>query len=358
MKDSRKEMYGLLVGATALLGAACSEGTSALDAASNLSASALSAAFATAPVGYGDLASSYVASTASDFSDAALWVGGGREASFSRGSLMGGGLGDAFVGGIGFGRGFGHLGPFGGALRCASSATATFNASTGGVECPAETRNGLTVTRSAAYATAAGAVQQAFDTLTTNSVNLRTAVTGTASYSRAADSASADSAGRGGKGGRGWGHGRGSLGRLLGDTATILTATSTVGSASERTVTGLAQGSTQRTVNGASRGTESTTGTSSRGAFTATRTVGDTTRGVVVPVRAAGDTTRTYPTAGTVIRVINASLTYSGQAATTLSRREVVTYNGTATATVTITENGTTRTCTRSLTSRGQLVCP
>jgi hypothetical protein len=72
----------------------------------------------------------------------------------------------------------------------------------------AEPRNGITVTRSAAYATAAGAVQQVFDTLTTNTVDLQTAASGTVSYDRAAD-----------------------------------------------TVGGLASGSTQRTVNGASKGT-------------------------------------------------------------------------------------------------------
>ena len=363
MENTRRKMHGLVAGAAALLGAACAEGTSVADVGGDLSAAALGAAFASAPVGYGELTSSYVAATASEFSEAALWVGGGRDASFGRGSLMGGGIGDAFVGGVSLGRGFGHHGPFGGALRCGSDAAAAFNASTQRAECPAETRNGLTITRSAQYTTAAGAVQQAFDTATTNTVNVRSAVTGTVTYSRAADSARADSAGRGGggrggKGGHGWGHGRGSIGRLLGDTATILTATSTVSSASERTVAGLAQGSTQRTVNGASRGTESTTGTSSRGAFTATRTVGDTTRGVVVPVRAAADTARPYPTAGTVVRVITASLAYTGQTPTTLSRREVVTYDGSATATVTITENGSTKTCTRSLTSRGQLVCP
>ena len=64
----------------------------------------------------------------------------------------------------------------------------------------------------------------------------------------------------------------------------------------------------------------------------------------------------TYPTAGTVIRAMQANLTYDGQAATTVTRREVVTYDGTATAKVVITENGTTRNCTRPL-PRGPLTC-
>ena len=348
-----RKWYGLLAGATLLTGAACAE-SGPTGGAAGLTSAALSAAFSTTPVGYGDLTSSYVGTTAAGFSDASLWIGGGRDASFGRGTMMGGGLGDAFVGGIGFGGGRGHHGPFGGGLRCAG----TFNATTGRVECPAETRNGLTITRSAAYTTASGAVQQAFDTLTTNSVNLLTTVTGTVTFNRAADSTSGRGGpgGRGGHGPHGWGHGRGGIGRLLGDTATILTATTAVNSSSQQIVSGLAQGSTQRTVSAQSRGTESTTGTSSRGAFTASRVVGDTTRGLIVPLRAANDTARTYPTAGSVIRQMQATLTYTGQTPLTLSRREVVTYNGTATATVVITENGTTRNCTRAL-PRGQLVC-
>jgi hypothetical protein len=332
-----------LVAVAALLAAACSQSDTTATDASALASTALSASFASTPVGYGELTSSFVGSTAAAFSDASLWIGGGRGASLGSGVLMGGGLGDAFVGGIAFGHG-GHGGPFGGGLGC----TGTFNATTGRVECAAETRNGITVTRSAAYTNAAGQVQQAFDTLTTNTVNIQTAASGTVSYDRAADTVG---------GHHGWGHGRGNVGRLLGDTSTILTASVTVQSASNRTVAGLASGSTQRTVNGTSRGTEATTGTSSRGAFTASRVFGDTTTGVIVPVRAATDTTKTYPTAGTVIRVVNASLTYTGQTALTLSRREVVTYNGTTTATVTITENGATKTCTRTL-PRGALTCP
>ena len=135
----------------------------------------------------------------------------------------------------------------------------------------------------------------------------------------------------------------------------MLTATTTINSASSRTVTGLGQGSTQRTVNGASAGTESTTGTSSRGNFTASRTVGDTTTGLVIPV-ATSTTTRPYPTAGTTIRSIQASLQFAGESAVTLTRREVVTYDGSATATVVITENGTTKNCTKPL-PRGRLSC-
>src|SRR4051812_49105 len=302
-------------GALLVVASACQDATGT--SASALDNAALTAALSSVPVGYGDLATSYVGSPVALAGAAGLWIGGGREASFNRGEMMGGGIQDAFLGGVAFdGRG-GHRGPFGGGLPC----TGTFNGGTGRVACTDETRNGVTVTRSAQYKDAAGTVQQAFDTLTTNSVNTQSKVAGTLSFDRAADSASAGDRGR-----EHWGRGRGPGGRLLGDTSTVLTATTTINSTSDRTVTGLASTSTQRTVNGASAGQESTTGTSTRGTFTATRTVGDTTTGVVIPVSTGS--TRSYPTAGTVIRSIKATLAYTGSDAVTLTRREVVTYDG------------------------------
>lgn len=339
---------GLLATGATILAAGCTDPT-ATGLSSDLASAALTASLSTVPVGYGDLSSSYVGTASASVSGDGMWLGGGRDARFDGGGLMGGGLGDAFAGGLGAGRGRGDEGPFGGGLGC----DGVFSASTGRVACSSVTRNGLTVTRSAAYATAAGAVQQAFDSLT-NTVNVRSQVAGSFTYSRSADStARANDAG--GRGGRehGWGEGRGPGGRLLGDTATIIAATTTVNASSDRTVTGLAAGSTQRTVNGTSSGNESTVGTSSRGQFTATRQVADTTRGLVVPVQAGR---QTYPTAGTVIRLMQASLMYAGQSAVTVSRREVVTYDGSATAQVTITENGTTKSCTRPL-PRGRLAC-
>lgn len=357
ISNSRKWCTALAGVAT--LATACAESTTGSDASADVAA--LSASLASVPVGYGDLSTSYVGTPSASVATAgALWLLGGREARMDRGDFMGGGLDVAFVGGDAGDRGFGgHHGPFGGvfgggadrgfALGCTGS---TFAASTGRVSCPTETRNGLTIVRSAAYTNTAGQVQQAFDTLTTNTVNSQVAVTGTVTFDR---SAQAD----GGPDGRGHGPrlGGGPGGRLLGDTATVLTASTTVQSSSNRTVSGLAQGSATRTVNGTSNGREATTGTSSRGAFTASRTVADTTRGVTVPNRTAATATApTYPTAGTVIRTMQATLTFSGQAATTVTRREVVTYDGSATAKVSITENGTTRSCTQPL-PRGRLVC-
>jgi hypothetical protein len=116
---------------------------------------------------------------------------------------------------------------------------------------------------------------------------------------------------------------------------------STVHHVSDQTVTGLAVGSTQRTVNGASRGDESTTGNSSSGAFTAVRAVGDSIRGLVIPLENGRPT---YPTAGTVIRQMKVTVTIAGQA-TTKERREVITYDGSNTATLVIMQDGTTKTC-------------
>lgn len=335
----------LLVASTVALGAAaCADVTSTTP--SSLSLAALTAALSSVPVGYGDLSTSYVGVSAGSAGTAGLWVGGGREAGFDRGGLMGGGLHDDFSGGIGFGGRGGYYGPFAGGLPCVG----TFDATTGRVSCPDETRGGVTVKRSARYTDASGAVQQKFDSATTNTVNQQKQVSGTITFDKAADSSDVD--GRH-DGDHHWGRGRGPGGRLLGDTSTILTATTTINSQSDRTVSGLAQNSTQRTVDGASAGTESTVGTSSRGSFTATRAVGDTTIGVVIPIVVG---TRSYPTAGTVIRQIQATLKYSGEDAVTLSRREVVTYDGSATAKVVITENGAVKNCTRPL-PRGPLSC-
>ena len=224
--------------------------------------------------------------------------------------MMGGGMGPDFLGGIGFGRGFDH-GPFGfGRL----TSDCTFSSSTGRVTCAATTDRGLTIVRSASYKKADGTVQSAPDS-TTDIVNMQIQVTGTVTRR--------DS------------------------------AVSTVNNSSNRTVSGLAVGSTQRTVNGTSRGEESTTGTNSDGVFLAARLVGDTTSGLVIPLVSGRPT---YPTAGAVIRSMHSSVTIAGGSPTVHDRREVITYNGSATATITITQDGTTKTCTLPL-PHGMPIC-
>jgi hypothetical protein len=327
------------LGALVLAAVACGESLAPNAATEDLIANALT----TLSPGVADLSTSF-----SESATSAAWVpgpGGPGRAALGMGSLLGGGLGADFDGSRDFGYfggfggpGRGHRGgPFGGVASCAGG---TFAAGTGVITCPAETRNGLTIARTIAYKTAAGAAQQAYDTATTASITETRSVTGTTTFTP-------DS-------GRGRGHGKGGPGFFgLGRGAdssriTVSSATSTVSNNSTRTVTGLQTGSTQRTVNAAAAGRESTTGTSSAGAFTATRVTGDTTRGVVIPV-ATTTNTRPYPTAGTVIRQVNATVTITGQAAQSTSRREVITYDGTATAKITITQDGTTRNCTIAL---------
>lgn len=322
---------GLLV-AAALSASACADFLSSGTPEPQLSA-ALTAAFSTVPVDFANAASSYAGDSDGVSS---LWLPGANARAFGREGLMGGGLNVNFAGELSAGRGFGHHGPFGGRVAGARSCDGAFNASTGWFVCNPVTRHGITINQQMQYKTTAGAIQPAFDTATTNSVQVQGTVNGTISYVR--DSTR----------GPAWGGRKGPphIGRLVGDSTTILTANTTVSHRSDRTVTGLASGSTQRTVAGTSSGEESTTGTSSKGTFTARRLAADTTRGLVIPIV---DGRKTYPTAGTVIRVMTASVTFAGEAAVTASRREVITYDGTDVAKIVITINGDTKTCTMQL---------
>ena len=231
--------------------------------------------------------------------------------------MMCGGMGGAFHGdglGLGFGPGF-DRGLFGGIFAGTTlPGTCAYDAGSGRVVCDAVTHGGLSIVRSAAYKDGTGGVQTAFDSLTTNTINIRVNVSGT---------------------------------KVRRDNDT-----SVVEHHSDRTVAGLAPGSTQRTVNGTSAGTENITGSNTTGAFTALRTIGDTITGVVIPVQSSGPA---FPTAGTVIRSAQVTLTYAGQSPTTSTRREVITYNGSSAATVTITRDGVTQTCT--LAPRSRPVC-
>ena len=320
----------------------------------------LTAAFTAAPVAAADLSTSFVGASAEQEGDSTGWMGRGEHGHGpGRDGLMGGGLDEAFVGGIRFdGQRGGRHGPF--AIR---NCEGSFDVATGRVICATRTlRNGLTVARSIAFTDASGAPQADFDSATTNAVSIRSSVSGTVSFTRDDDGdgqmsgddrgGSGGSDGSGGRGGHG--HDDARFGRLFGDTATIVSATTTVQSESGRSVTGLAPASAARTVAGTSTSQETTTGVSSRGTFTLLRVAGDTTTGLVIPVSTGGPT---YPTAGKVVRSMSATLGYEGQAPLQASRREVVTYDGSATATVVITENGTTRSCTRAL-PRGPLSCP
>jgi len=236
--------------------------------------------------------------------------------------LMGGGLRGDFRGDSANGpRPHPHRGPF--AVRIDSTCTVSGN----DVNC-SNVRNGLTTTSIFTITSVDGAAQTRIDSLTTNTVRTRTTVTGTTTRS---------------------------MPRPGRDSSSAPTITATVNASSDRTVSGLAAGSTQRTVNGWSKSAESISGTNRDGErFTAIRNATDTTKGLVVPT--ASTSGPAYPTAGTVVRVMSVQTAINGGAPTTNERREVLTYNGSSTATLVITENGTTKTCSITL-PRGRPSC-
>jgi hypothetical protein len=288
----------------AVIAAACSETSSP----SNLFDLTSTSAFSSVPAGFSQLSSSFDSTGGPgdgpfrpEFEGRGHRHGPDGGPGFGLG-FMGGGLGGLFFGGEFF-----H---FRGDGNCA------FASSTGLVTCTANTRDGLTVTRVSSYKNAAGQAQEKVDS-TTNTIATTTTVKGTATRR---DSSTSD-----------------------------------IDEKSTQTVTGLAKGSTQRTINGASAGSETTNGKSADGAFTSKRVAGDTITNLVIP-NPSSSTTPPYPTAGTVIRSISVTVTLAGQAATTHARREVVTYDGSATAKVVITQDGTTQNCTLPL-PRGRLTC-
>lgn len=293
-----------LAGALAVLGAACSDTPSTTQDALDVDA-----AFVTAPAGFASTSNSFPPDTAGGDSGREGYRHGGRRG--GRGGhrgrgpnglppgfdFMGGGLRLDFMGGPRDGRGR----PFdfgGNPGNCAAA---------NGVTTCTSTHRGLTVTRTLAFTSASGAAQTAFDS-TTNTVRARTTVSGT--------------------------------------TTRRDSVTAVVSHASDQTVSGLARGSTQRTVSGTSAGTENLAGKDSAGvAFTATRAIGDTIVGIVIPVQSGRPS---YPTAGTVTRSLRVSVTSAGTTKSS-SRREVITYDGSSTAKIVITQDGTTRNCTLPL---------
>ena len=295
-----------MLGGSALLIAACAERISGAG-----DSDLLDAAFISAPLGFESTASSFTTANGT-LGAAFLPAGSGRRDGRGPSGLpgghafMGGGFGDDFLGGPPDGRRpFEHRG---------LPSTCTFAAGTGVVTCAPETHDGLTISRTFVFKDASSKAQAAKDS-TTFSVTSHTDIAGTKTRRD------------GGK--------------------------TTVKHVSDQTVTGLAYNSTQRTINGASSGTESSTGTDSAGAFSVARAIGDTTRGIVIPIATGAPT---FPTAGTVIRSMTAVVTYTGKTPITSTRREVITYDGSATAKLTITRDGTTKNCTIAL-PRGRPTC-
>ena len=308
--------------------AACAHDTTS-PAASGI-AVAMASAYSTVPAGFDQLSSTFVASPTRDAFEPSFDFGGdhggpggheghdghdgfgplGAGPGFGIG-LMGGGLDGVFFG-DGIGRDHFHVGD-----------SCTFSSSSGQVTCGPTTHDGLTVTTVSKFTTSAGVAQAKIDS-TTNTVASTITVAGTAI-------------------------------RVHRDSARADTSTSVVNETSSQTVSGLAAGSTARTVSGASAGHESTTGTSSEGAFAAVRVAGDTVTGLVIPARTDAKP-QPYPTAGTIVRSMSATVTITGKAPATSSRREVITYDGSATAKVVVTVDGTTQNCTLAL-PHGRLTC-
>lgn len=317
----------LFVAGAVVLMTACATDNSTSPVASSRAAAAL----LSAPLSFGATNSSFVGNSApsNGFVPPGLGAAANQENHDGPGwgGFMGGGIGEAFIGGLGFGPGIGG-GPFENFGRREAgdsdseesdafdhSDNCAFSSTTNRVECATITHDGLTINRSFSFLDASGAVQQAFDRGTTNTVNVKKSVSGTVIHHE--------------------------------------TVTSTVNGSSDLTVAGLASGSTQRTVNGKSAGTDATTGTRDGVAFTASRSAGDTTTGLVIPIQ---NDHPTYPTAGTIVRSMTATVTVSGQTPSTSSRREVITFDGSATAMVVITHDGVTKNCTKPL-PHGRLTC-
>src|SRR2546423_4955850 len=307
----------VLIAGVGVIAAACASDMSTSPAASRAAVAALVAP----PISFDQIKTSFVgrSSETDGFVPGETASGGDNDDADHEegdrgpgwGGLMGGGLGEAWIGGIGFGPGLGR-GPFG---DFDDSNNCTFSTTSNRVECAAITRAGLTINRSFSFLDASGAVEHAFDPANTNTVNVKNSVTGTVTHHS--------------------------------------TATSTVNSSSDFTIVGLASGSTQRTVNGTASGSETTTGTRDGVAFTVARTAEDNTSGLVIPIQ---NGVPTYPTAGTVTRSMQATVTKDGSAPSTSSRSEVITYDGSATAKVVITHDGVTKNCTKPL-PHGRLTC-
>lgn len=325
-------------GALLVLATGCIDSGTTQPSASSLAL--LADAYATTAPGFDSLATSFNA-----FGNTGTFAprhrGDGRSGPGVGGpgmrALMGGGLHDAFIGGIAMGPGRGR-GPFaeGGDLS-----GCTFDAATGNVGCTPIARDSLVITRGFRFETASGTAQPARDTLTTDRVTTTRTVTGSTTFTPRA------------RRGFGPGFGPGGEGGPNGAGVDVTTARTSVTSSSVRTVAGLAAGSTARTVNGASSSRERTEGTSVRGNFTTLRVMGDTTTGLRIPVVADGFP---YPIAGTVVRAMQVTVTYGAESPVTSTRREVVTYDGSATARVVITQDGQVRSCTMPL-PRGRLTC-
>lgn len=191
-----------------------------------------------------------------------------------------------------------------------------FNATSGRLVCPTISFGGITINRSYAFWDAANAVQQAYDGTTTAKANVQTSFVGTRS-------------------GDNW---SGSV-----DRGKDLTATGLAGAETSRTWNGTGHDKVNR-----SRITE--------GGETRTYNLdcSSTVKDVVVPVPTSATTGPRFPTSGTITRSCTVTIVGGTKDGTTVQRTVVVTFNGNATATLTIGD----KTFTIDLTTRQRFPRP
>lgn len=178
-----KLRFALIAGAGAIA-AACASDMTTSPAASRAAVAALVAP----PISFDQIRTSFVgrSSETDGFVPGVTSSGGDNDDADHQegdhgpgwGGLMGGGLGEAWIGGIGFGPGLGR-GPFD---DFDDSDACTFSTATSRVECAAVTRGGLTINRSFSFLDGTGNVEQLFDPANTNTVNVKNSVTGTVTH--------------------------------------------------------------------------------------------------------------------------------------------------------------------------------
>lgn len=186
-------------------------------------------------------------------------------------------------------------------------------ASDGRHVCTGTGPNGLTITRSFAFYDAASVIQTAFDPATTASINFQLSVAGTL--------------------------------QREGRTATISRSR-------DHTLSGLAGEETERTWNGTGTGTHNGTATGPRGTRTYALVSSDTTTDVVF---ALPRTEHPWPMSGTIVHNMTSTATMDGarSGTRTITRRAMVTFNGTASVPLQIGN----RSCTLNLETRA-VACP
>ncbi len=179
--------------------------------------------------------------------------------------------------------------------------------------CTTTTENGLTHTRSFAFYDAANALQPRFDSVTTASINFQMSLSGTITREH---------------------------------------MTATIARERNNTLSGLAGAETQRTWNGTGSSSHNSTTMGERGTRTYVTTSKDTTTNVVFALPRPENP---WPKSGTIVHNMSSTATFDGvQSGTrTVTRRALVTFNGTSSVPLLIGD----RACTLNLETKS-VSCP